>query len=34
MILAQKYNVELDMSRAMELSQKYHVSLGGAGQPT
>ena len=34
MILAQKYDLELDMSRVMELSQKYHVSLGGLGQPT
>jgi hypothetical protein len=34
MTLAQKYDLELDMSSLMELSQKYHVSLGGPGQPT
>ena len=28
--LAQKYDLELEMGRVMELSQKYHVSLGGA----
>lgn len=32
--LTQKYDLELDMSSVMELSQKYHVSLGRAGQPT
>ena len=31
--LAQKYDLELDMSSVLELSQKYHVSLGGPGQP-
>ena len=34
MNLAQKYNLELDMSSVTELSQKYHVSLGRPGQPT
>ena len=34
MILAQKYDLELDMSGVMELSQKYRISLGGPGQPT
>ena len=34
MILSKKYDLELDMSRVMELSQKYHVSLGGPGYPT
>ena len=33
MTLAQKYDLELDMSSVMELSQKYHVSRGGPGQP-
>lgn len=32
MTLAQKYDLELDMSQVMELSQKYHVSLGGPEQ--
>jgi len=31
--LAQKYDLELNMSSVPELSQKYHVSLGGPGQP-
>ena len=30
--LAQKYELELDMSAVPELSQKYHVTLGGPGQ--
>jgi hypothetical protein len=34
MTLAQKYDLELDMSSVMEFSQKYHVSLGGPEQPT
>lgn len=34
MTLAQKYDLELDMSSVPELSQKYHVSLGGPGQST
>ncbi len=34
MNLAQKYNLELDMSSVPVLSQKYHVSLGRPGQPT
>jgi hypothetical protein len=29
--LGQKYDLELDMSSVPELSQKYHVSLGGPG---
>lgn len=28
MILAQKYDVDLDMSSVMELSQKHYVNLG------
>jgi len=32
--LTQKYDLELDMSSIMEISQKYHVSLGRAGQAT
>ena len=34
MMLAQKYGLEIDMSRVTELSQKYRVTLGGPGQPT
>lgn len=34
MTLAQKYDLELDMSSVPELSQRYHVSLGVPGQPT
>ena len=33
MTLAQKYDLELDMSSVPVLSQKYHVSLGRPWQP-
>ncbi len=34
LVLAQKYDLEIDMSSVMELSQQYHVSLGRGRQPT
>jgi len=34
MLLAKKYELELDMSAVPELSEKYHVSLGGPAPAT